>query len=144
MGGATGGTTEAVGGARQKTDSKIIKGVEKDPPPFMLNKLTASEEFQHLSNSRTESTSNTTKILAFFHQQVNVTSQSQPGQPSFLVRTLYKSKEEIKTELMDCGLRKWLIKDTENCLLAKFAVLYKAAKCAQGYDTAQSRFYTQY
>ena len=45
---------------------------------------------------------------------------------------------------MGCGLRKWLIKDTENCLLAKFAVLYKTAKCVQGYDTAQSRFCTQY
>ena len=71
----------------------------------MLPKLLAGKEFLHFGASRTETSSNLGKIVEFFHQQVLVTPQGQRSQP-FLVRMLYKTKEEINAELVSCGLKK--------------------------------------
>ena len=55
------------GGAKQKSSAfRRVRGVEADPPPFMLSKLLASKEFLHLASSRVETSSNLSKRHYFF------------------------------------------------------------------------------
>ena len=88
----TEGGNNAAGGTKQKTTSRKTRMVEKEPPPFMLNRLVSNKEFSHLTNSRNESSSNMNKVLAFFHYQVDISSSSQPSSSDFCNQDFVQDK----------------------------------------------------
>ena len=112
-----------------------------EPIPFPNEKLLSQRAFGHCCDQRKESSGNMSKIIRFFHEQVeNYLKDDQ----MFIIRTLGKSKAELNNELESVGLKDWRIKDSECLVVAKMAVLYKAAKVAQKYDVNNRAFCKKY
>ena len=84
-----------------------------EPAPFPVDKLINQRAFGHSSDIRRENPGNLGKIVMFFHQQVKDYLQ---GDQQFIIRTLWKTKNQLNDELEKLGLKDWRVKDSDNFL----------------------------
>jgi len=130
-------------GTKRKTKkSKETEGVESfEPIPFSDEKLLSQRVFGHCCDQRKEYSGNVQKVIKFFHDQVENYARDDQ---MFILKTLWKSKFEINSELEAVGLNDWRIKDSECAIMAKMSILYKAAKSAQKFDMNNRAFCKRY
>ena len=116
-------------GTKKKT--KKVKTNESESVPLPVGKQINPKVFQHLMEVRKESYATRVKVVTLFRNNVE---DYFSGDQQFIIKFLWKTRAQINQELESLRFNYWKIRDSENCVLAKLAVLLRASRAAERYD----------